>query len=183
MRITGGTGYIGRRLIPLLITRGHAVTAVVRHGSELRVASNGTLMVADPLREDSYRHGIAGEDTFVHLIGTPHPSPDKARLSRSRSRLHPRGNESGERGNGAAFRLRERCASGADHEGIHCRAQRRRGDDPRQRHDRHLSSSVACAGAGTSLGLCAAASLLSVSACRQHVIQRDASGLSVYEKC
>jgi uncharacterized protein YbjT (DUF2867 family) len=77
--LTGGTGYIGRRLIPMLLRRGHGVTAVVRHGSESHVPVGAKIVAADPLREDSYTMAIAPADTFVHLIGTPHPSPAKAR--------------------------------------------------------------------------------------------------------
>lgn len=32
--ITGGTGYMGKRLIGLLLKKGHAVKALVRNGSE-----------------------------------------------------------------------------------------------------------------------------------------------------
>jgi len=76
--VTGGTGYIGQRLIPLLTTRGHAVTAVVRAGSEKKLPNNVTAVSADPLQEGSYTEAIRGCDTFIHLIGVPHPSPAKA---------------------------------------------------------------------------------------------------------
>ena len=36
------------------------------------------MVAADPLREDSYTESIRDCDTFVHLIGVPHPSPAKA---------------------------------------------------------------------------------------------------------
>ena len=35
--ITGGTGYIGRRLIPVLLRQGCTVTALVRPGSESKL--------------------------------------------------------------------------------------------------------------------------------------------------
>ena len=76
--ITGGTGYIGSRLIPLLIESGHEVRAVVRSGSENKLPGNTAAIVADPLIENSYTESIRGCDTFVHLIGVPHPSPAKA---------------------------------------------------------------------------------------------------------
>jgi len=76
--VTGGTGYIGPRLIPLLIDRGHSVKAVVRAGSENKLAGNVGPIIADPLKENSYTEAIRGCDTFVHLIGVPHPSPAKA---------------------------------------------------------------------------------------------------------
>jgi uncharacterized protein YbjT (DUF2867 family) len=37
--ITGGTGYIGSRLIPLLVERGHEVVALVRPGSEHKLSA------------------------------------------------------------------------------------------------------------------------------------------------
>src|ERR1700716_499978 len=76
--VTGGTGYIGRRLTPLLTVRGHEVKAVVRAGSENKLPAGVSVVVADPLREDSYTEAIRGCDTFIHLIGVPHPSPAKA---------------------------------------------------------------------------------------------------------
>ena len=76
--ITGGTGYIGSRLIPLLAKRGHQITAVVRPGSERKIPANVSIVSADPLQENSYTESIRGCDTFVHLIGVPHPSPAKA---------------------------------------------------------------------------------------------------------
>jgi uncharacterized protein YbjT (DUF2867 family) len=76
--ITGGTGYIGSRLIPLLTNRGHRVTALVRPGSEKKIPADVTIVSADPLTENSYTESIRGCNTFVHLIGVPHPSPAKA---------------------------------------------------------------------------------------------------------
>jgi hypothetical protein len=71
---------MGRRLIPLLSTRGHKITAVVREGSFPR--PQATEVVANPLLHGSYTSAIAPADTFVHLIGTPHPTPAKAKQFR-----------------------------------------------------------------------------------------------------
>ena len=76
--VTGGTGYIGSRLIPLLANRGHELKAVVRPGSERKIPANVSIVSADPLQDGSYTESIRGCDTFVHLIGVPHPSPAKA---------------------------------------------------------------------------------------------------------
>ena len=76
--VTGGTGYIGSRLVPLLTKREHQVRAVVRPGSEKKLPTNVLPIVADPLQENSYTESVRGCDTFVHLIGVPHPSPAKA---------------------------------------------------------------------------------------------------------
>ena len=76
--VTGATGYIGSRLIPLLVNRGHQLKAVVRPGSERRISGDVSIITADPLKENSYTESIRGCDTFIHLIGVPHPSPAKA---------------------------------------------------------------------------------------------------------
>jgi nucleoside-diphosphate-sugar epimerase len=76
--ITGATGYMGQRLVPALIQRDHEIRALVRKGSESKVAQSVAHVSADPLRLDSYTGDIPPADTFVHLIGVPHPSPAKA---------------------------------------------------------------------------------------------------------
>ena len=77
--VTGGTGYMGSRLFPLLVLRGHEVKALVRKGSETKLPAGATPVVADPLRMDSYTEQVRGADVFVHLIGVAHPSPAKAK--------------------------------------------------------------------------------------------------------
>jgi uncharacterized protein YbjT (DUF2867 family) len=77
--VTGGTGYIGSRLIPALQARGHQIRAVVRPGSKQKLPPNAEAIEANPLVSDSYTDRISPADTFIHLIGTPHPSPAKAR--------------------------------------------------------------------------------------------------------
>jgi uncharacterized protein YbjT (DUF2867 family) len=77
--VTGGTGYVGTRLIPLLMERGHRVTALVRHGSEAKIKARCEICVGNALDGDSYGTQLAGHDTLIHLVGVPHPSPAKAR--------------------------------------------------------------------------------------------------------
>lgn len=79
---TGGTGYIGSRLIPLLRKRGHGIKALVREGSESKLPAGATGVIGDALQMDSYTEQVRGSDTFVHLIGVPHPSPAKAKQFR-----------------------------------------------------------------------------------------------------
>ncbi len=52
--------------------------AVVRAGSEKKLAAEVAAVTADPLKEHSYTESLRGCDTFIHLIGVPHPSPAKA---------------------------------------------------------------------------------------------------------
>ena len=76
--VTGGTGYIGRRLIPALIAAGHAVTALVRPGSESRLPAGSVPVVGDALDARSFAGKVPPADTFVQLVGVAHPGPTKA---------------------------------------------------------------------------------------------------------
>lgn len=76
--VTGGTGYIGSRLIELLLDRGHRVRALVRKDSIGRLPSGAKPIIGDALRADSFEDALRPGDAIVHLIGTPHPSPAKA---------------------------------------------------------------------------------------------------------
>ena len=80
--VTGGTGYIGRALIPVLLARGHRVRALVRAGSERKLPAGVETVTGDPLNAGDVERGLAGADTLVHLVGVPKPSPAKARQFR-----------------------------------------------------------------------------------------------------
>ncbi|HEX8244404.1 MAG TPA: NAD(P)H-binding protein, partial [Longimicrobium sp.] len=76
--VTGGTGYIGRRLVAELLARGHAVRALVRHGSEGKLPPGAEAVTGDALDHATFADAVRPGDTFVQLVGTPHPSPRKA---------------------------------------------------------------------------------------------------------
>jgi uncharacterized protein YbjT (DUF2867 family) len=76
--MTGGTGYIGSRLIPLLAGRGHRVSALVRAGSESRLAQGALPLACSPLESSTFLPLLTPGSTFVQLLGVPHPSPSKA---------------------------------------------------------------------------------------------------------
>jgi uncharacterized protein YbjT (DUF2867 family) len=76
--VTGGTGYIGRRLIPELIRRGHTVRALVRPGSEKKLPGGAEPVTGDALDAATFARHVAPSDTFVQLVGVAHPSPSKA---------------------------------------------------------------------------------------------------------
>lgn len=82
MLVTGGTGYLGRALLPALVDRGHRVRALVRPGSESKLPAGAEARLGQPLEAASVVAALDGIDTVVHLIGVPKPSPVKARLFR-----------------------------------------------------------------------------------------------------
>ena len=76
--VTGGTGFMGRRLIASLIARGHAVRALARSGSENKLPAGCSPVIGNALDESSYAGAVPPCDTFVQLIGVTHPNPAKA---------------------------------------------------------------------------------------------------------
>lgn len=79
--ISGATGYLGSRLIPLLTGRGHRVKALVRPGKT--VPGGCEVVEGDALSAASFSRHVAGCDTLVHLTGTPKPAPWKEREFRA----------------------------------------------------------------------------------------------------
>jgi len=76
--VTGGTGYVGSPLIEALLARGHIVRALTRAASASRLPAGAVSVTGNALEPAGWTAHIAPADTFVHLIGTPHPSPLKA---------------------------------------------------------------------------------------------------------
>ena len=76
--VTGGTGYMGRRVIPALLARGHRVRALVREGSQGKLPPGSEAVVGNALDKETFASRIAPADTFLQLIGVAHPSPAKA---------------------------------------------------------------------------------------------------------
>jgi len=76
--IAGGTGFIGSALIPVLLERGHRVRVLVRPGSKAKLPAACEVVSGNALDANSYRQLVRPSDTFIHLVGVPHPSPAKA---------------------------------------------------------------------------------------------------------
>ena len=77
--ITGATGYMGTRLARRLLDRGHRVTAIAREASRAKLPAGCEVIIANVLDAETWKQQLRPDHTIVHLVGTPHPSPSKAR--------------------------------------------------------------------------------------------------------
>jgi uncharacterized protein YbjT (DUF2867 family) len=75
--ITGGTGYMGRRLIALLLEKNYAVKALVRDGSENKLPKGCSYVIGNPFNASTFSNDIPRDATFVQLLGVSHPKPSK----------------------------------------------------------------------------------------------------------
>lgn len=64
--VSGGSGFVGRRLLPALEAAGHTVVCLTRSG-QARATPSVTLVPGDLDRPDDYRDSLRGCDTVVHL--------------------------------------------------------------------------------------------------------------------
>src|SRR5581483_799712 len=78
----GATGMIGSRILKELLSRGHAVTAVVRDPSKLQPQANLTIEKGDMLDPDSIAKVAWGAEVIVSSYGPPSgaqgPDPGQA---------------------------------------------------------------------------------------------------------
>lgn len=81
--ISGGTGYLGRALVDLLLAANHEVHLLVRPGSEKKVPAGATRIIGDALDWQTFASRVAPSDTFVHLTGVSHPAPWKKHAFRA----------------------------------------------------------------------------------------------------
>jgi len=71
--VTGGSGFVGSRLLPALRARGYRVTALDRSGALQRRVTPGPdlqVITGDLLDPSAYRDALAGSDVVLHLAAT-----------------------------------------------------------------------------------------------------------------
>jgi len=78
--ITGGTGYLGKRLIALLLKEGYSVKAVTRKKSAHKLPSGCRAVYCDPFSSSEMLKHIEPGSVFVQLLGVSHPGPSKKEL-------------------------------------------------------------------------------------------------------
>jgi uncharacterized protein YbjT (DUF2867 family) len=68
--LTGATGYVGGRLLPVLESAGHRVRCLTRHPEALthRLGPNSEIVIGDVLQADSLPAHLAGVDTAYYLV-------------------------------------------------------------------------------------------------------------------
>jgi len=78
--ITGGTGYMGKRLVKILLNEGFEVTALVRGQSVDKLPAGGAPIIANPFDASTYVNSVPPGSIFIHLLGVSHPGPKKKTL-------------------------------------------------------------------------------------------------------
>jgi uncharacterized protein YbjT (DUF2867 family) len=85
--VAGATGYVGSRLIPHLLRRGHVVRAIARRSSLARLPPGCEVVTGDVLDRAALQNSMAGCDTIIQLVGTPRPAPWKGAQFRAIDRV------------------------------------------------------------------------------------------------
>jgi nucleoside-diphosphate-sugar epimerase len=85
--IAGGTGYMGRSLIPRLLAAGHEVITLARPGSELKLPTGCATVNGNAFDDTTFVDRIERIDAYVHLVGVAHPGPGKERQFREIDRV------------------------------------------------------------------------------------------------
>lgn len=81
--LTGGTGYIGQRLIPLLAAKGHKIQALTRKESLSKLPTGCLPIIGNALDKSTFTDQIKPAETFIQLVGVAHPSPSKGKEFRT----------------------------------------------------------------------------------------------------
>ncbi|MEL7499593.1 MAG: SDR family oxidoreductase [Planctomycetota bacterium] len=82
--LTGATGYVGGRLLPILEAAGHSVRCMTRRETGLRdsIGDRSEIVIADARDEDSLAEALEGIETAYYLIHSMGDSKDFAEVDR-----------------------------------------------------------------------------------------------------
>ena len=71
--IAGGTGFIGRRLVEVLLQAGHTVKVLTRDPAKatLKATANLEVVAYDPFEANSWKAALGGCNGVVNLVGEP----------------------------------------------------------------------------------------------------------------
>jgi uncharacterized protein YbjT (DUF2867 family) len=87
--VTGGTGTLGRLVVPRLLAAGYGVRVLSRHRSE--AADDIEVMTGDLATGDGIETAVSGTEIIVHCAGSMKGDEEKARhLVRAASQLGTR---------------------------------------------------------------------------------------------
>jgi uncharacterized protein YbjT (DUF2867 family) len=78
--IAGGTGYLGKRLIKILLNERYDVTAMARQQSVEKLPKGCKVVIGSPFNVSTYVDAIPTGSIFIHLVGVAHPGPKKKDL-------------------------------------------------------------------------------------------------------
>ncbi len=87
--VSGATGVIGRRVVPLLLAQGHSVTAMAHNEPSPSEKVGATFVQVDLFDVDQLKQAVSGHDAVINLA-THMPSPTWKMLFRTAWRLNDR---------------------------------------------------------------------------------------------
>jgi uncharacterized protein (TIGR01777 family) len=68
--ITGGTGFVGERLVEKFIGEGHQITLLTRGGKRGKALASGiTVLAGDPIQEGDWQNEVPDHDVAINLAG------------------------------------------------------------------------------------------------------------------
>jgi len=76
--ITGATGFVGRAITPILLSRGHQVISAVRPGHEMTLAGTTVRLISDIGPETDWGEVLEGIEAVVHLAARVHVMEETA---------------------------------------------------------------------------------------------------------
>lgn len=73
--LIGASGFVGSAILDELISRGHEVTAIVRHPEKVKKAKNVTAVKANVLNEEEVAAAVKGQDVVVNAYNPGWTNP------------------------------------------------------------------------------------------------------------